>query len=492
QVVVANEFGFPSQHIRFWIWAKRPNHTVRPHRPLTKEEEEQHVENLKEAPNNEVKLFLEVEFWLDLQPVSPPLKTKGNILLFFKLYDPKKEELRYAGRLFVKQTAAPMTILEKLNQMVGFSYDEEIELYEEIKFVPGVMCELVNKLVSFQESELQDGDILCFQKAPPDDGDKDCLLPDVPSFLERMHNRQIVCFRYLKRPHEDDFYLELSKVNSYDDVVETLAHRIGLDDPSKIRLTSHNNFSQQPNPVPITYRGVENLLSMLVNCNQTSNILYYEVLDIPLPQLQDLKCLRVAFYYSTKNQVVSYNIRMPNHSTVEDVINQFKTKLQLSPPDPNLRLIKVLDHKIYKIYSFDEIIEGINDQQTLRVIEIPEEKNLGPFDILIPVCHFFKEIGHKNRNQTTIKSFGEPFMLVIHERDTLAKVKVQIQSKLLVPAKEFYKWKFAFLSPDHPEYLQDSVVLSSRFQRKGVCSWDQILGLEHHVNDPRIIYALDQ
>ncbi|KAJ1414055.1 Ubiquitin carboxyl-terminal hydrolase, C-terminal [Sesbania bispinosa] len=89
---------------------------------------------------------------------------------------------------------------------------------------------------------------------------------------------------------------------------------------------------------------------------------------------------------------------------------------------------------------------------------------------------------------------------IVIRRDTLAKVKVQIQSKLLVPAKEFYKWKFAFLSPDHPEYLQDSVVLSSRFQvrlhftsqRKDVCSWDQILGLEHHVNDPRIIYALDQ
>lgn len=31
----------------------------------------------------------------DLLPLSPPEKTKEEILLFFKLYDPVKEELRY-------------------------------------------------------------------------------------------------------------------------------------------------------------------------------------------------------------------------------------------------------------------------------------------------------------------------------------------------------------------------------------------------------------
>lgn len=31
----------------------------------------------------------------DLRPVPPPEKSKEDILLFFKLYDPSKEELRY-------------------------------------------------------------------------------------------------------------------------------------------------------------------------------------------------------------------------------------------------------------------------------------------------------------------------------------------------------------------------------------------------------------
>lgn len=43
QEEVAKEFGIPVQFQRFWIWAKRQNHTYRPNRPLTPQEELQSV-----------------------------------------------------------------------------------------------------------------------------------------------------------------------------------------------------------------------------------------------------------------------------------------------------------------------------------------------------------------------------------------------------------------------------------------------------------------
>lgn len=36
----------------------------------------------------------------------------------------------FMGRLFVKGSGKPSEILEKLNEMAGFSPDQEIELYE--------------------------------------------------------------------------------------------------------------------------------------------------------------------------------------------------------------------------------------------------------------------------------------------------------------------------------------------------------------------------
>ncbi|XP_022038475.1 ubiquitin carboxyl-terminal hydrolase 12 isoform X2 [Helianthus annuus] len=138
----------------------------------------------KTANNAELKLFLE-----DSWPVPPPAITKKDILLFFKLYDPLKEELRYVGRLFVNGTSSPYEILAKLNELAGFAPDVEIELFEEVKFNPNVMCLHVNKELTFWASEFEDGDIICFQKCL-DAGTVACRYPYLPCFLEHVHYSQ--------------------------------------------------------------------------------------------------------------------------------------------------------------------------------------------------------------------------------------------------------------------------------------------------------------
>ncbi|KAL3625974.1 CSN-associated deubiquitinating enzyme Ubp12 [Castilleja foliolosa] len=512
---VAKEFGIPVQFQRFWIWAKRQNHTYRPNRPLTRQEEAQtqlgfftdsdsitlkisHFSSVvgalrdisNKAHNAELKLFLEVERGQDL-PQALPEKNKEDILLFFKLYDPIKEELRYVGRLFLKSTGKPIDILIKLNELAGFAPDQEIVLFEEIKFEPTVMCERLDIKATFRFSQIEDGDIICFQKLLPPESEERIRFPDVPSFLEYVKNRQIVHFRSLEKPKEDEFCLELAKNHTYDDVVERVAQHLGLDDPSKIRLTPHNCYSQQPKPNFIKYRSVDHLLDMLVHYNQISDILYYEVLDIPLPELQCLKTLKVAFHHATKDEAIILNIRLPKPSTVGDVLNEIKTKVELSHPDAELRLLEVFYHKIYKIFPLQEKIENINDQYwTLRAEEIPEEeKNLGPNDRLIHVYHFTKESAQNQQ----VQNFGEPLFLVIREGETLAAIKARIQKKLRVADEEFSKWKFAFLSLGRPEYLEDSDIVSTRFQRRDVYgAWEQYLGLEHSDTNPKRAYPASQ
>lgn len=52
QEEIAREFGIPVQFQRFWLWAKRQNHTYRPNRPLTSLEETQSV------------MFLTISFYM--------------------------------------------------------------------------------------------------------------------------------------------------------------------------------------------------------------------------------------------------------------------------------------------------------------------------------------------------------------------------------------------------------------------------------------------
>ncbi|KAG5602721.1 hypothetical protein H5410_034091, partial [Solanum commersonii] len=481
---IKKEFRVPVQFQRYWLWAKRQNHTYRPDRPLTRLEEAQTVGQLRKVSNKfhnaELKLFLEVELGPELMLLSPPEKAKDDILLFFKLYDPEKEDMRYVGRLFAKGISNPMEILSKLNAMAGYAPDQEIELYEEIKFEPSVMCENIDKNSTFRSNELEDGDIVCFQKSLTAESRQQFRYPDVPSFLEYVHNRQVVHFRSLDKPKEQGFCLELSRINTYDEVVGRIAQQLELDDPSKIRLTSHDCLSQQPKPQPIIYRGLDYLVNMLVHYNKISDILYYEVLDIPLPEFQGLKPFKVAFHHATKDEVVIHMISLPKQSIVDDVMRNLKTKVELSHPDAELRLLEVFCHKIYKILSTTEKIENINDRYwTLRAEEIPEEeKNIGPHDRLVHVYHFNKEAA---QNQMKIKNFGEPFLLIIREKETLAELKPRIQKKLQVPDEDFAKWKFAIVTFDWPEYLEDLDILLSRFQQRGNVSRarEQYLGLEH-------------
>lgn len=488
---VAKEFGIPVQCQRFWIWAKRQNHTYRPLRPIVPLEELKSIEQLRVAfelqHDADLRLFLEVELGLDKCPIPPPDITSDDILLFFKLYDPKKEELRYVGRLFVKNFHKPIEILIKLNEMAGFALDEELQLFEELSFKPRAMCSHIDKKVTFEENKLGNGDIICFQKLCSNGSHEQYRCPDVPSFLCYLQNRHVVHFRSLERSREDEFCLELLKSHTYDDVVERLADRIGLDDPSKIRLTAHNCSSQQPRPQSFRYRQQGNLFDLLFQCNQLTDILYYEVLDIPLPELQRSKLLNVYFYHGMKDEVTNYCIRMPKSDTVRDLIIELKTKVQLSHPDAELRLLGIHQHRICKIYPPHQMIEDLDGHlymvYSLRAEEIPEdEKNLGPSDRVIHVYHFME--ARENRMQ--VQNFGEPFLFAIHEGETLAQVKLRIQKKLQVPDEEFSKWKFASVSIGRPDYLQDADIVLECFQRRNVYGpWEQYLGLEHVDTTPR-------
>ncbi|XP_042505975.1 ubiquitin C-terminal hydrolase 12-like [Macadamia integrifolia] len=269
---VAKEFGIPVQYQRFWLWTKEHNGT---YRPLTCEEEQRSVGQLKEvsneANNTKMKLLLEVELGPDLHPISLPVKKTDDILLFFKLFIPEKHELRYVGRLFVKGRGKPVDILTKLNAMAGFDPNEDIDLYLEIKFDYFFKCEHIDRKLTFRSSQIKDGDIICFQKCPPPHS----LHIDVPLFLEYVYNHQVVRFRSLEKPNEDAFSLELSKLYTYDDIVKHVSRKLllldpslMLDDPSKIRLTSHDLR-------PIKYLEELHLSDMLVCNGQTSDILSF-------------------------------------------------------------------------------------------------------------------------------------------------------------------------------------------------------------------------
>ena len=97
--------------------------------------------------------------------------------------------------------------------------------------------------------------------------------------------------------------LELSCNDTYEQVSSRVASALTppLDDPSKIRFTQQNNYTQQPKPQHLRFPQQELLLPDMLSQHfgQSTDTLYYEVLDLPLQELERLKTLKVSNSVST-------------------------------------------------------------------------------------------------------------------------------------------------------------------------------------------------
>ncbi|GBG74934.1 hypothetical protein CBR_g19448 [Chara braunii] len=519
-------FHIPIQCQRFWLWEKRKNHTYRLSRPLTPDEEMQIVKRLIDerastrGPNAGINLFLE-KVPENPEGVSGPIHNrptgKDDILIFFKKYSPaaaasgeeeeeeeegeeeeeeEEEELRYVGKMLVKGETKPCDVMVQIKQLGVFKPNEEVILYEEIKFDPTVMCIPIDKTATFSSSGLEDGDIVCVQRAIAETDIIKYRYPDVPSYLDYVRNRQVVRFHRLSEPNSTPhFVLEMSRQHTYDDVVQRVARHVGVDDPGKIHLTAHNCFSQAPRSRPIKHEGGESLADMLAHHNRMSEILYYDVVNPRALELERWKTLEVRFYNSRVEEVCVRNIRLPKESTVGELIKETSDLVDLSNSASQLRILEVSESKIRKIFLPTEKLDNISNHtgQILRAEEIPEEeKDLGNAEEgrLIHVCHVWQDSAAGSRGAQT---FGEPFCLAVREKETLVIVKTRIKRKLAVPYDDFSKWKFACMERSAPLYLQDTDIVLSCFGKRTQTDDDceQYLGLEHADTAHRMSHRCD-
>lgn len=83
-------------------------------------------------------------------------------------------------------------------------------------------------------------------------------------------------------------------------MTQRLAEKLGVADATTIRLTAHNVYTHAPKPQPLKFRQPESLVDMVTQHSQVADTLYYEVLDIPVGEVEKLKVRK----NRTRNTVV--------------------------------------------------------------------------------------------------------------------------------------------------------------------------------------------
>ncbi|KAL0031727.1 hypothetical protein WJX79_003396 [Trebouxia sp. C0005] len=441
--MVAEKWGIAVEQQRFWMWATRQNRSVRPSTPLAPNSDENRVCDIREPAaggfgrqgnQSEVRLYLEEG------PQAKGLHTieRDELLLFFKLYDPHTQKLSFLGKCFAKKINRLPDLMPFLTKLAKFPEGIPLEVTEEIKFEPKVMIDKVDQRQTFHRAQLEHGDILVVQALPSPEEAKSLKYPLAKDYLDYVKWRITVHFKKLDNPKEEALSLELSSKDTYEEVSRRLAAalRPPLEDPLKLRFTQQNNYTQQPKPQAMRFPTQEqDLPDMLQHFGQTTDTLFYEVLDLPLPQLERLKTLKIAFHGEKAEEVAQHQLRLPKDSCIEHVLEELRKLLPADYASTPLRLLQIYWSKIYKVFDEKDDIEGINDQYWhLRAEAVPEDQlSVSEQDQLMHVYHFTCD------QQSHVNNFGDPFLLRVTDTDTLADIRPRIQQKLGIADEEFAK-----------------------------------------------------
>eukprot|EP00010_Vexillifera_abyssalis_P002515 CAMPEP_0201551132 /NCGR_PEP_ID=MMETSP0173_2-20130828/7361_1 /ASSEMBLY_ACC=CAM_ASM_000268 /TAXON_ID=218659 /ORGANISM="Vexillifera sp., Strain DIVA3 564/2" /LENGTH=1177 /DNA_ID=CAMNT_0047961315 /DNA_START=842 /DNA_END=4378 /DNA_ORIENTATION=- len=543
-------FGIPKERQRYWVFNTRDNKTFRPDRTLSIEDQNEKMCWLSVYNTTGRLLFVQearedelVDTADGKQPAHVKVITDNHIdpavQLFFKYYDPVAQTVQYVGsHMFTRENNTDdlepvvRTLIEKYNNLVSsestpnsstdaasngddstttdpapadvkpdsddekkdvpslkeisVSADDPIDLFEEI--VP-VRVDPVEKSVPLGDgAELRSGDIIVFMKHLSDDEAAQVRFPTPKEWYTYIKNRRIVRFRPLADGTNDanEFTLDLRQRMSNEKACAALAKHLKCD-ADKIRFTGHDLHSGGPRYLP--YDSDDSLADMLNYFHRPTDLLFYEVLPVPLAQLERMKKIKIAFQDRSCTQHTA-SLLVDEDATISDLYNVMLEQTDfgetvLSKPEltygtKKFRFCEQFNSRIFRTYSNDERVDMLSSHTVFIIEEYsPEELEADhdKGDRLVRFCHY--EINQYN----SATPFGKPFTMYVYHDDTLAAIKKRIQERLNPDPEDFKTWKFTATSYSMvKDTFTDDDCVPSQLQE-----FDEYthFGLQHVDNTPK-------
>ncbi|KAG0340089.1 hypothetical protein BG000_000719 [Podila horticola] len=479
---VAALYNVPEDQMQIWTLVKRQNDTIRTDLPIPETDRQLTMENIKEKYGTRSQADLKCYIEIADKPTAAPNGKftffpnegqTGHFMIFIKYYDPLASRLEGVGKLYVQKSAKVADILPQLNEKMGFAIGTPLKLFEEIK--PS-MIEPMRVKASFGQCEIQGGDIIVFQKELTPKETNELLQQNIrvaiPQYYEYINNRIIVEFK--PRNDEDttleSYSIELSKKSTYDQVATKLAEKLDID-PLHIQFTA----AAPPNGLPknkikrSTNLQLQEMLSPgYINQAQSSNVIYYEKLDISIVELESKRLVKVTFLGPTLKDESTHELLLLKTSNMNALVEALLPKVKMNPDgSQRLRTFAVFNGKLIKEYGLNDPISSTHDSFSLYVEEIPMEEFEAKEDE--PILNCFHYTGDTSRLH------GIPFKIVVKEGEEIRDTKTRIRARLGMSEKDFAKVKFVLCHQNGKMTpLDDDIILSA-----SDLSPNDALGLDH-------------
>ncbi|KZS99041.1 cysteine proteinase [Sistotremastrum niveocremeum HHB9708] len=467
---VASHFHLQDNQVRLWVLVNRQNKTIRPDTFIPENEQSLTIElvrNNMAARQTDLRLYLDV-----IDPNKPP--DTSAIMIFLKYFDVTKQSLFGVGKCMVQRNAKVGDLTALINERMRWPAGTPIKLYEEIK--PG-MIELMKAKITFAQSEIQDGDIICFQVEMGDkeqhDLDNQGLYSNPTQYYDFLQNRVLITFRPKHEeisPEHPEFELTLSKKMNYDVMSQKVGDYLKRD-PIKIRFTTTHPSNGSPKAV--LKRQLNPSIHEIMQPSYVTpqpTVILYELLDVSIVELETKRSLKIAWTGIHNKEEAVLPFLLPKTSSVHDLTDHLAKQVTLSPGGTGrIRVFEISkDGRSQKEFTGSEMIGNIPEVE-LYAEEIPaEELNAGEGDKIINVFHFSRE---------PARTHGVPFKFVVKPGEKFAETKKRLQARIGVSDKDLTKYKFAliqFSTFKQPAVIEDEdIIYDHKFAP------EDVLGLDH-------------
>ncbi|KAK0739732.1 hypothetical protein B0T21DRAFT_382697 [Apiosordaria backusii] len=505
---IAADIGEDPKRVRLWIMVNRQNKTVRPDqpvmdlRPTVEETYSRATAHRDQALRVWVDIAEELDadgtaIWPTYPAASNGVVVKNDlILLFLKWFDVESQCLRGVGHLYISkekkvEDLIPV-ILKKMNWGEKLPSDEKILLWEEIK--PNMIEGLKVKL-TLKAAELQDGDIICFQRTQEKKsrlglgGERQASeetvraldrYEDARDYYDFLSNKRTVSFHAHPQKCDPEQYppfdLVLNTRMNYDKLCEKVGEKLNVE-PTHLRFYTVNASSN--NPRTAVKRGHQTLSNILVpagygqlNMNQRNDALYFEVLDMSLAELDTKKSIKITWLSEGITKEDQYDVLVAKNGQVQDLIEALVKKAKI-PSEEEAGKIRVYEtsshHKFFRDLPRDYPVISINEYTSVVAERMPAEdaevKEQGQF---ISCFHFHGEPS---------RAHGIPFRFLLKEGEKFSDTKKRLEQRTGIKGKSFEKIKFGVVRRtqfSRPQYLNDDDILWDVASNP-----DDSLGLDH-------------
>ena len=498
---MAQQLAVDVQLTRPWIMVNRQNGTVRPDHPLMWPDMTlQEAADKFSTRNSGFRVFLEETYrdaegypvWLNDEPVAVSSPTvNGNvpaipqkpIIIFLKYFDVDRQVLHGAGHIYMSPLDKAQDLAAPILQMMGWEAGMSLELFEEIK---QNYIEPMKPKNTLSASEIQDGDIVCFQRHLSEaelaglKQTSPIASLNAPQYYDFLINRMFVNFTpkfspienfQMRNEGDEIFRVALSKKDSYDTLALKVADYLSAIstapiDPSHLRFTTVNVQSGKPRSVVKRQQGTT-MANILLSTGgyggyytptQAPDHLYYEVLEMSLTDLEQRKTISITWLSEGITKEDVYQLLVHKQSQFTEVLGVLQKRATL--PDEimdQIRFYEVHSNKVYKILPSSHSVIALNEFMTVYAEQIPEEekemdKEKG--DRLIYCFHFEKDPS---------KSHGVPFVFMLKEGEVFKETKERLSKRTGIKGKQFEKIRFANIKGgqtySRPQWIEDGELM---------------------------------